>query len=179
MNALASVARIIDRANDTVGRYIAWLALFMVLVQFVVVVMRYVFGLGSTVMQESIVYMHATLFLVVSSYTLLHRGHVRCDIFYAAASPKRKAVIDFFGVFVFLLPMCVMIGWVSWPYVAKSWAVFEGSPEGSLGIPGVYLLKTTILMFAALVSLQGLSLAARAWQVLRGRESVESSREDR
>ena len=60
------MARIIDRANDTVGRYIAWLALFMVLVQFVVVVMRYVFGLGSTVMQESIVYMHAIVFLAAA-----------------------------------------------------------------------------------------------------------------
>ena len=43
---------------------VAWLALFMVLVQFVIVVMRYVFGLGSVKLQESIVYMHATVFMV-------------------------------------------------------------------------------------------------------------------
>ena len=50
--------------------------------------MRYVFGLGSVKLQESIVYMHATVFMVAAGYTLLHNGHVRCDIFYA---PPRRA----------------------------------------------------------------------------------------
>ena len=48
-------------------------------------------------MQESIVYMHATVFMVAAGYTLLHNGHVRCDIFYAEASPRRRAAIDLTG----------------------------------------------------------------------------------
>lgn len=168
MNSLETIARVIDAANERIGRVTAWLALFMVLTQFVVVVMRYVFGIGSVVMQESIVYMHATLFLVAAGYTLLHDGHVRCDIFYAAASGRTRALVDLFGVLVFLLPMCVVIGWIAWPYVAAAWAVREGSQEGSLGIPGVYLLKTTILFFAALVSLQGIAVALRALLSLMG-----------
>ena len=121
--------------------------------------MRYVFGLGSVKMQESIVYMHATIFMVAAGYTLLRNGHVRCDIFYAGASPRAKAAIDLFGVLVFLLPMCALIAWAAWPYVAASWAVREGSPEGSLGLPAVFLLKSVILVFAGLLALQGLSLA--------------------
>lgn len=168
MRALATFARSIDRVNEIIGTGIAWLALLMVLVQFIIVVMRYVFGVGSVFLQESIVYMHAVLFMVAAGYTLLHNGHVRCDIFYAAASSRQKALIDLIGVIIFLLPVCVLIVWVSWPFVAGSWAVLEGSQEGRSGIPAVFLLKTTILVFALLVAMQGLSMALRAAFVLAG-----------
>ena len=168
MRALHGLARAIDSLNEGIGVTVAWVALFMVLLEFVVVLMRYVFGVGSVRMQESIVYMHAIVFMVAAGYTLLHNGHVRCDVFYAAATPRRKAQVDLIGVFVFLLPMCAMIAWVAWPYVAAAWAVREGSPEGSLGIPGVYLLKSTILVFAGLVALQGLALGARSVLRLAG-----------
>jgi len=165
---LHRVARVIDALNEGIGVSVAWLALLMVLVEFVVVLMRYVFGVGSVKMQESIVYMHAIVFMAAAGYTLLHNGHVRCDVFYAAAPPRKKALIDLFGVLVFLLPTCALIAWVGWPYVAAAWAVREGSPEGSLGIPGVYLLKSVILVFAALVALQGIAMAARSVLLLAG-----------
>ena len=177
MKALQLIARAIDAINERVGHTLAWLALLMVLTQFVVVVMRYAFGIGSVVMQESIVYMHATLFLAVAGYTLLRNGHVRCDIFYADATPKRKALVDIFGVFVFLLPMCALVTWTAWPYVVAAWAVYEGSPEGGLGIRGVYLLKSTILVFAVLVALQGLSLAAHSLLLLLGVETKAGAHE--
>jgi TRAP-type mannitol/chloroaromatic compound transport system permease small subunit len=177
VKALQLFARAIDAINERIGRTVAWLALLMVLTQFVVVVMRYVFGIGSVVMQESIVYMHATVFLVAAGYTLLHNGHVRCDIFYADATPKRKALVDIFGVFVFLLPMSALIGWIAWPYVVSAWAVLEGSPEGGLGIPGVYLLKSTILVFAVLVVLQGLALAVHSLVLLFGVETTPGAHE--
>ena len=168
MKPLHAVARAIDALNEGIGVTVAWLALFMVLLEFVVVLMRYVFGVGSVKMQESIVYMHAIVFMVAAGYTLLHNGHVRCDIFYAVATPRTKAWVDLFGVAVFLLPTCALIAWVAWPYVGAAWAVREGSPEGSLGIPGVYLLKSVILVFAALLALQGLALAARSVLRLAG-----------
>ncbi len=177
MKALQLFARAIDAINEHIGRTVAWLALLMVLTQFVVVVMRYVFGIGSVVMQESIVYMHATVFLVAAGYTLLRDGHVRCDIFYADATPKRKALVDIFGVFVFLLPMSALIAWMAWPYVVSAWAVLEGSPEGGLGIPGVYLLKSTILVFVVLVALQGLALAAHSLVLLFGVETKPGAHE--
>ena len=177
MSPLLRFARAIDRGNEMLGRTIAWLALFLVLLQFVVVVMRYVFGLGSVKMQESIVYMHATIFMVAAGYTLLHNGHVRCDIFYASASPRAKAAIDLFGVFAFLMPMCALIAWAAWPYVAASWAVREGSPEGSLGLPAVFLLKSVILVFAGLLSLQALSLAIHSALLLAGIEAPAAPEE--
>jgi TRAP-type mannitol/chloroaromatic compound transport system permease small subunit len=167
---LRGVARAIDWLNESIGVSVAWLALFTVLVEFTVVLMRHLFGIGSVKMQESIVYMHATVFMVAAGYTLLHNGHVRCDIFYAEASPRRRALIDLIGVIVFLLPMCALIAWLAWPYVAQAWTVREGSPEGRLGIPGVFLLKSIILMFVGLLALQGVALAIHSALRLAGVE---------
>jgi TRAP-type mannitol/chloroaromatic compound transport system permease small subunit len=166
---LASLARLIDALNDAVGRFTAWAALAMVIVQFAVVVLRHVFGLGSIMLQESVVYLHAILFMVGSGYTLLHGGHVRVDIFYRHAAARKKALIDLAGVVIFLIPVCLLIWWVSWPYVVNSWLIFEGSRETS-GIQAVFLLKTVIPLFSALTLMQGISLAARSLIVLAGVE---------
>ncbi len=178
MTFLANLARLIDAINEGIGRAVSWLTLFMVLVQFTVVVMRYVFGIGSIFMQESIVYMHAVVFMIAAGYTLLHDGHVRIDIFYNPAGARQKAVVDLAGVLVFLLPICGLIFANSWPYVAQAWRVLEVSQEGS-GIPGVFLLKTVILVYAVLLFVQGLSLAARSLFVLMGLGAVVGKPEDR
>jgi TRAP-type mannitol/chloroaromatic compound transport system permease small subunit len=168
MSRLKRIADAIDLLNEWIGRGLSWLTLGMVLMVFVVVLMRYVFGLGSTIMQESVVYMHATVFMVVAGYTLVHNGHVRCDIFYGPASPRAKAIIDIIGTVIFLIPMCVLVLWVSWPYAAASWAVLEGSPEGRMGIPAVFLLKSLIIVFAAVLGLQSLSLLIQSALFLAG-----------
>lgn len=167
MRLLLGLVRSIDAINEWIGRATAWLALAMVLVQVVVVVMRYVFGLSVLMMQESIWYMHSIIFLVAAGYTLLHNGHVRVDIFYGNVDERKKAMIDLFGVVVILLPVCVMVWWVSWPYVAAAWAVREGSVEVS-GIQAVYLLKTCMLVFAASVGIQGVSLGIKSALTIAG-----------
>jgi TRAP-type mannitol/chloroaromatic compound transport system permease small subunit len=150
------IAAQIDRLNHAIGRSAAWLALAMVLVQFAVVVLRYVFGIGSIMMQEAIVYMHGVLFMMAAADTLLQDEHVRVDIFYARASARRKAFINLLGCAFFVLPFCILIAYVSYDYVTMSWSVREGSRETS-GIQGVFLLKSVILLFAAQLSLQALS----------------------
>ena len=173
MRILKNLADGIDVANDWIGRSIAWLTLGMVLVEFGVVMARYVFGLGSTLVQESIVYMHATIFMVCAGYALVHNGHVRCDIFYSVMAPRTKALVDIVCTLVFLLPMCVLVWWTAWPYVKASWEILEASQEGRLGIPAVYLLKTLILVFAAVLAVQGVSLLLQSALMLAG---VTSSR---
>ena len=170
LSALAGLTRVIDAANEHIGRVASWLALLMVLLQFIVVVMRYFFGVGFIAMQEGVIYLHGTLFMVGAGYTLLHGGHVRVDIFYRDARPQRRALVDLLGVILFLLPVCVVIGWASWPYLAQSWSVFEGSKETS-GIHAVYALKTMILVFVILMAFQGLSLAFHAVLTLAGRKA--------
>ena len=169
MRILAALARTIDGVNERIGRAAAWLALVMVLLQFTVVVMRYVFGVGSIFMQEGVIYLHAALFLAGAGYTLLHGGHVRVDIFYRDATPRRKALVDLLGTLLFLLPVCVVIGWASAPYVAQSWDTLEGSRETS-GIPAVFVLKSLILLFVVLITLQGVSLVLHSILTLAGAE---------
>lgn len=169
MRLLAFLAGVIDRFNQRIGMSVAWLALFMVLIQFSVVVLRYVFGYSSIFMQESIIYMHGFLFLLGAGYTLLHNGHVRVDIFYREASPKRKAATDIFGVFAFLIPVCVCFLVYSWPYVGNSWSMLESSKETS-GIPAVFILKSAIIIFCVLIILQGLSMAIHSLRIITGDE---------
>jgi TRAP-type mannitol/chloroaromatic compound transport system permease small subunit len=165
---MLTLADIIDRINSAIGRAAAWLCLAVVAVQFAVVLLRYMFGIGSIWLQESIVYSHAAMFLLVAAWTLKNEGHVRVDIFYAQASPRRKAVVDLCGALLLLIPFAVAILYFSWGYVARSWANFEGSREAS-GLPLVFVLKTIIPVFAVMLILQGIAQAIRAWSVLSGR----------
>jgi TRAP-type mannitol/chloroaromatic compound transport system permease small subunit len=156
----------IDRMTGTIGRAVAWLSLVIVLIQFSVVVLRYLLGIGSIWLQESVIYGHAALFLLAAAWTLREGGHVRVDVFYAEASPRRKALIDLVGAVLLLIPFAATLLFLSLPYVARSWASLEGSRETS-GLPFVFLLKSLIPAFAVLMVLQGLSQAAGAARVLR------------
>ena len=140
----------------------------MVTVEVAVVLMRYVLGLGSLWLQEAIVYAHATLFMLAAAWTLQLGGHVRVDIFYAGASPRRKALVDVIGTLVFLFPFAIALLWISVPYVGRSWVILERSRETS-GLPLVFLLKTLIPLFALLLALQGVSQALRAAAVIADR----------
>ena len=144
----------LEAISEWCGRYISWLTLFMVIITFLVVVLRYLFDTGWIAMQESVSYMHAMLFLVGASYTLKHNGHVRVDIFYRKMTPQRQALVDLLGSVFLLLPVCAFIFWASWDYVLTSWSFKEGSPEAG-GLPAVYLLKTLLLIMPALMVIQG------------------------
>lgn len=161
------LAPILAKITRAAGRTVMWLTLTMALIQFVVVIMRYVFGISFLAMQESITYMHGAVFLIAGGYALLTNDHVRVDIFYRGASLRKRALIDFTGAYLFLFPVCLLILWSASPYVAQSWAVREGSTEQS-GIQAIYLLKSFIPVFAILMAMAGFVLAARAGEVLSG-----------
>jgi TRAP-type mannitol/chloroaromatic compound transport system permease small subunit len=164
--ALETARVFIDRINAAIGRTVAWAALALVAVQFAAVVLRYVFGIGWIWVEESIVYLHASVFMAGAAYTLLQDGHVRVDIFYRDADEISRARVDLFGTIFLLWPVSGLILLKGWPYVAASWAILEGSPETS-GIPAVFVLKSLILVFAATMMLQGASMAASAAITLR------------
>ena len=169
MRALEICAGAVDSMNEWIGRIVAWLTLGTVLVCFTVVVLRYVFGIGYVWMQELYVWQHAVVFMVGAGYTFLHGGHVRVDIFYAKASPRKQAWVDIFGTIVFLLPWVVLLSYSSIPFIGSSWRIYEASSQTG-GLPGFFLLKSVIWIFAAVVGLQGLSLVAKRVLFLSGRQ---------
>jgi len=154
--ALTSIESFIDWS----GRTVSWLSLLLVLVTFLVVILRYVFDFGSIALQETSTYLHAAIFLIGMAYTLQQDAHVRVDIFYAQFSRQTKTWVDLLGALFLLLPFMLFISWISWQYIADSWAVQEGSREAG-GLPGVFLLKSLILLMSGLLSLQALTQVAR------------------
>ncbi len=166
-NTVERFASAIERVIAAIGLAAAWCCLYVVIVEFAVVVMRYALGIGSIKLQESVIYAHAGLFMLAAAWTLQVDGHVRVDIIYAQASPRTRALIDLIGALVFLLPFAAVLVLLSVPYVQRSWAILERSRETS-GLPFVYLLKTLIPPFAVLMGLQGVVQAIRAALVLSG-----------
>ena len=159
---------LLDRVNTTIGRGVAWLTLLMVIVTFFVVVMRYVFDAGLIWVQESVVWMHAAVFMLGAAYTLHDEEHVRVDVFYRRMSARRKAWVDLIGVFIFLLPLCLFLAWNSFEFVAQSWRLGEMSREsGGLPYPLVPMLKSILLLMPVTVALQGLSLVLMSLRTLR------------
>lgn len=146
----------IDRFTQLCGRGLAWLLYAMVLLTCAVVLLRYGFSIGTTALQESVIYLHGLVFMLGAAYTLQHDAHVRVDIFYRNFSPRSKARVNLFGTLAFLLPLCVFIVYVSWNYVDNAWSIRETSVE-TQGIGAVFLLKTLIPLLAAFLLLQAVA----------------------
>lgn len=151
-----------DRFQQQFGHIIAWSAVTLVLLSALVVVLRYGFNTGSIALQESIMYNHAILFMLGMAYTYQQDQHVRVDVFYSQFAAKTKAWINLVGTLGFALPAMAFIIWAGWDYVAASWRIAETSTESG-GLAYLYMLKSLILIMAALVILQVLSHAAHAY----------------
>lgn len=159
------IAAGIDALSEATGRAAAWLSLLLVVVMITIVVLRYGLQMGSVALQESVMYINGALFVLGAGYTLKAQRHVRVDIFYSRLSVRGKAMVDCAGALLFLLPAVGFIFFISWDYVALAWRIREGSPETS-GLPLVYLLKSLILVLAALLALQGIAELIKSLRTL-------------
>ena len=152
----------LDRISRLSGYITSWLTLVMVIVTVVIVIMRYVFDAGAVWLQESVVWMHAVVFMVGAAYTLQQDEHVRVK--------RRRAWVDLLGTLLFLLPVCAFLGYKSWDFVAVSWQLGESSREpGGMPYPFVPLLKSVLLVMPLLLGVQGVALLIRSLRVIRAR----------
>jgi len=166
MNALLTLSRAIDILNERVGRLVQWLVLATALVSAANAGMRYSFGMASNAWLELQWYLFAAIFLLAAGYTLKHNGHVRIDILYGRLSERGRAWIDLVGALVFLLPLCLLLVWFSWPGFADAWQHGEMSPDagGLLRWP----VRLLIPLGFALLALQGISEIIKRVAFLRG-----------
>ena len=88
---LIRLVTVLDGFAERVGRILAWLTLVMVGVTFTVVLLRYAFDFGRIWLQEISTWAHALVFMLAAAYTLKHDEHVRVDVFYSSADPRRRA----------------------------------------------------------------------------------------
>lgn len=170
MNFLKRISEIIDNTMEKIGRGISWLTTLMVLTVTYDVIMRYGFKRGNIAVQEMEWHLFAIIFLIGAAYALKKEAHVRVDIIYTKLSKKQKAWIDFFGTFLFLLPFCIMVIYITRNFIESSWAVGETSPDPG-GLPGRYLLKAMIPAGFFLLIIQGISQAIKNFLVIIGKES--------
>jgi len=170
MTGTSSLSTFIDRVSDATGRAAAWLTLAMVVISFVIVIIRYAFDSGFIWLQESLIWMHAAVFMLGAAYTLQRDEHVRVDIFYRDMTVKRRALVNLLGVLFFIFPLCAFFLIEGFDYVRASWEIREVSRDsGGLPYPFVPLLKSILLLMPISVALQGLSMILQSVSELRSK----------
>lgn len=135
------------------GSIFRWFSLAMVIVTCGVVVLRYLFDYSSIAMQETVMYLHASLFMFGAAYTWQQQAHVRVDVLFHKWPIAIQRRIDLLGTLFLLLPTCLFMIYISWDYVMASWANAEKSHEAG-GLPFVFLLKTLIIVLPILLLAQ-------------------------
>ena len=159
----------IDRMMIRLERITAWCVPVMALLVFCIVLLRYGFNTGAIAAQESVQYLHATVFMLGAAIALAADQHVRVDIFYRHFTPRQRAWVNTMGHIIFTLPLCALIGWGSFDYVLDSWSAQEVSPEPG-GLPFVFILKTLIPAMALLLGIQAVSHVLLGINILQRRK---------
>lgn len=167
MNLLLRLSGLIDRLNDRVGRTVTWAVLAMTLISSGNALIRYTFNASSNGWLEIQWYLFAAVFLLCAGYTLQHNEHVRIDVITGRFGPRTHAWIDLIGSLFFLLPMAVLILWLSWPIF---WgALTSGEMSSDAGGLIRWPAKALIPLGFALLVLQGLSEIIKRAAFLFGR----------
>lgn len=155
MTLLLKLSGLIDRLNTLVGRSVIWLVLIMVLVSSGNATVRYALNTSSNAWLEIQWYLFSAVFLLAAGYTLLRNEHIRIDVIAGRFSARTQAWMEVFGTLVFLMPMAVIILWLSWPMFLDSFVHGEMSSDagGLLRWPA----KALIPIGFFLLVLQGIS----------------------
>jgi len=149
------IIKVLDKLMDLIGGVAAIAMILMLLNVFYDVLMRYFFKNSSIGMQEMEWHLFAVVFLFGMAYALKEDGHVRVDMFYETMSPKKQALINMIGAFVFIVPFALIIINSSYAFALDAYELGEisGDPggltdrwivKGAIATSFVFLLLSTI-----------------------------------
>lgn len=174
MKLLLKLSRWIDSLNERVGKLVMWLVLITTLIATGNALAKYLLGEGSNAWLEAQWYGFGAMFLLAAGYTLRHNGHVRIDVIYQRFSAKGQALIDLLGGLLFLLPVAILLTWLSWPLFAESWRIQEMSPDagGLIRWP----IKLVLPLGFGLLLLQGVSEIIKRIGVLTGNYALPTEK---
>lgn len=158
---------ILDRISGIAMGFALTAAFLIILIQLAAVLLRYVFGLSFSWLNDSVIFSFAMIFMLGAAATLRDDGHVRVDILRPRFGPKIRAGIELFGALVFIAPIGILILYSASGLIARSWLDLEPFNESD-GLPIQYLFKTMVPLFAILMIGQGVSQAIKAALILRG-----------
>lgn len=166
MNALLPLSGLIDRVNDRIGQLIRWFVLAAVLISAVNAIVRKAFNISSNAFLEVQWYLFAAVFMLGAGYAFLRNVHVRIDFISSKLSKRANAIIDSLGIVIFLIPLCLIMITLSWPFFVNAWNTGEMSQNagGLIRWPALLLIP---LGFAILL-LQGVSELIKRLAFLQG-----------
>ena len=172
MDALLRFSRLIDTINDRFGVLANWLVLAACAISAGNALMRYGFSLSSNAWLEIQWYLFAGMVMLGASHTLRVNEHVRVDVLYSHYGARTRLWLDLAGGLLFLLPMTIIIGWLSWPLFANAWTIGEvsGNAGGLLRWP----VKALVPLGFLLLTLQGLSEIIKRAAALAGRIDLDA-----
>ncbi len=175
MDALLRFSRLIDRINEKFGLIANWLVLAACVISAGNALMRYGFSMSSNAWLEIQWYLFGGMVMLGASHTLKMNEHVRVDVFYSRYSERTRLWLDLVGGILFLLPMAVIIGWLSWPLFINSYLIGEtsGNAGGLLRWPVKILIPLGFLLLA----LQGVSEIIKRAAALTGRLRLDAQYE--
>jgi TRAP-type mannitol/chloroaromatic compound transport system permease small subunit len=155
VDLLLKFSRAIDAVNDKFGIVAVWLVLFACLISAGNALSRHIFSASSNAWLEVQWYMFTGMVLLGGPFTLKVNEHVRVDLFYSAVSERARIWIDLVGGVLFLLPICVILIYFTWPWFVESWRIHESSQNagGLIRWP----VKLLYPLGFALMALQGVS----------------------
>jgi TRAP-type mannitol/chloroaromatic compound transport system permease small subunit len=155
MSVLLGLSRAIDWVNAQFGVIANWLVLLACLISAGNAGMRYLFSVSSNGWLEIQWYMFAGMVLLGAPFTLKMNEHVRVDLVYGLVSERTRIWIDIICGFLFLLPICIILTYFTWPWFVESWNINEASSNagGLVRWPVKLLLPVGF----ALMALQGIS----------------------
>jgi TRAP-type mannitol/chloroaromatic compound transport system permease small subunit len=156
-----------DKFADIIGYFTAFVMVLMILNVTYDVVMRYFFNTGSIAMQEMEWHLFSVIILLGISYTLKEDGHVRVDIIYDRLTDKKKARINMAGVILFILPVALLIGIESIPYVIESFTSHEQSGDPG-GLPYRWIVKSMIPLSFFLLIITSIGFFIKNLNVYKG-----------
>ena len=155
MQPLLRLSHGIDVMNERIGRICDWLVLWACVVSAGNAMIRYAYDISSNAWLELQWYMFAVIVMLGASYTLKKNEHVRVDICYMLMTTRQQYWVDILGTIFFMLPACVIIGWLAWPFFIQSIEIWEHSSNagGLIRWP----IKFVLPLGFALLFLQGIS----------------------
>jgi TRAP-type mannitol/chloroaromatic compound transport system permease small subunit len=166
LEALLKLSRLIDRINESIGKFIMWLVLAAVVISSLNAVVRKAFDFSSNAFLEVQWYLFGAVFMLGAGYVFLRNAHVRIDFISTKLSPRTNAIIDALGIVVFTIPLALILIHLSWPLFAQAWVSGERSANAGGLIRWPVLLMIPVGF--AILAVQALSELIKRIAYIRG-----------
>jgi TRAP-type mannitol/chloroaromatic compound transport system permease small subunit len=175
VNALLKLSGVIDRINEKIGFVANLLVLLSCVISAGNAMSRYAFNLSSNAWLEVQWYMFAVVVMYGASYTLRRNEHVRVEIFYLMLSERGQLWLDLICTALFLVPICLLLAYLSWPFFMLSYHDNEisGNAGGLLRWPIKFVLPSGFVLLA----LQGVSEIIKRIAAIQGLAQVDAKYE--